>query len=86
VQAGRPAGFDVLYTAERADPWAAPDAYLARVRELEQAGVTWVNVLVGGTRADEIVDGIAAFGAQIIAQDGGSRPLTASGSAGRAGS
>ena len=86
VQAGRPAGFDVLYSVERADPWAAPDAYLARVRELEQAGVTWVNVLVGGTRADEIVDGIAAFGAQIIDPDAGSRPLTASGSPGRAGS
>jgi probable F420-dependent oxidoreductase len=86
VQAGRRGGFDVMYTVEQADPWAESDAYLAQVRELEQAGVTWVNVVIGGTRVDAIVDGIVRFGAQIIDLDTGSRPLTGSSPSGRAGS
>jgi hypothetical protein len=75
-----------MYTVEQADPWAESDAYLAQVRELEQAGVTWVNVVIGGTRVDAIVDGIVRFGAQIIDLDTGSRPWTGSSPSGRAGS
>jgi probable F420-dependent oxidoreductase len=66
-QAGQRAPLDVLYNADDLDPLRDTGEYLGRVRQLERAGVTWLNYVPPGPGLDQATAQILRFGRTIIA-------------------
>ena len=63
--------FDVCWSESLvSDSAATVDERCSRLRSLADAGVTWTTIAIPGTSRTEVLDGIAAFGREVIAESG----------------
>jgi probable F420-dependent oxidoreductase len=75
VPADRRDTFDICWSeALLNDARTTVDQRLQRLQSLSGAGVTWANVVVPGTTCAEVVEGVVAFGRDVIAAHVGPLP------------
>jgi probable F420-dependent oxidoreductase len=64
---GNTGSLDVMYSVDGLDPSRDTETYLERLRQLDRAGVTWLNYVPPGPDLDEAAAQILRFGRAIIA-------------------